>query len=338
MAASMPELLGRFERGFSKLLTQPRRWFVLVGDRLVVAVTLTIVFAFATVALSTSSIVHATDSTEMIYLFQALVAGNVTLLTIVLSVNQLVLSREMNTPGELRKQIENVIAYRDNVEATTHQTAVPVTPSEFLPVLLDGTRESTQQLGGLVAELDPSRHAAEVESLVSDLTRHLDSIRVKLERSQGGIFSTLASMLETNFSCQLHTAYRIRKQYTDELPEPAHELLDEMIEGLEQIDIARQYFRSIYIQSELARLSRILLYVGTPAVASALLLLYVATSSSGSAHAVDYLRVAAPVVLVLGFAPLAVLFSFVLRIAAVAQRTVAITPFTTPEQEEGFDY
>lgn len=143
-------------------------------------------------------------------------------------------------------------------------------------------------------------------------------------------------MLETNFSHRLHEAYRIQTVYTDEFPPPANDLFSELMTSLQQIDIARQYFRSIYIQTELARLSRILLYVGMPAVASALLLLYVYTSASGMPIPNGYLEVIVQAVLVLGFVPFAVLFSFVLRIAAVAQRTVAITPFTTPEQEVGF--
>ncbi len=37
----------------------------------------------------------------MLYLFQAITASNITLLTIVLSINQLVLTRELNTTGKL---------------------------------------------------------------------------------------------------------------------------------------------------------------------------------------------------------------------------------------------
>ena len=41
-----------------------------------------------------------------------------------------------------------------------------------------------------------------------------------------------------------------------------------------------------------------------------------------------------PLVAAVGLLPLSVLVPFVLRLAMVTQRTAAITPFTTPEQEE----
>jgi hypothetical protein len=46
------------------------------------------------------------------------------------------------------------------------------------------------------------------------------------------------------------------------------------------------------------------------------------------------LAVVAPVAVTIAAAPLAVLFAFVLRISVVAQRTAAITPFTTSSQEQ----
>lgn len=99
------------------------------------------------------------------------------------------------------------------------------------------------------------------------------------------------------------------------------------------MDIARQYFKSIYMQSKLARLSRILPYVGVPAVGSGFLMLLVYAGATAPSVDAGYLRVFVPIVVILGFTPLAILFAFVLRVAMVAQRTVAITPFTTPTQE-----
>ena len=336
MATSMPKLVGRFERGLLKVLTQPRRWFVLSGDRLVVAGALILVFALAVVTLSVTNLVAPSESTQILYLFQGLVTANVTLVTIVVSINHLVISRELNAPGELQDRIQSVIDYRDRVEDTTHQAAVPVTPSDFLVVLLDGTRETSQQLGGLVEELDSQPYREDVKALVAALTQRLDHIRRQNERSQSGIFSALASLLETNFSQQLHEAYRLHTVYEHELPDAGHDLLEELMDGLRQLDIARQYFRSIYIQTELARLSRVLLYVGTPVVGITLLFLYMTASNGDSPLSITHFQLLVPAVLILGFAPLAILFSFIIRIAAVVQRTVAITPFTTPEQEFGF--
>lgn len=333
MAESVAVVLARFKRGVSKLLSEPREWFVLVGDRLVVAGLVTSAFALCVLALAVTGVFAVENPSHMIYLFQVLVGGNLTLITIVLSINQLVLSREFNTPGELDARIENAIAYRDRVSATTHRDAVPVTPADFLLVLLDGTRESAQRLGGVAEGSGNDRFREEADALVTQLRDHTDHANDVLENSQDGVFSALAVVLRTNYSHQLREARRLRTAYEDELASESHEVLDELIESLKQMDIARQYFKSIYVQSELSRLSRILLYVGLPSVGGALLTFLVYVGGPGPVTTANYTLPLALAAVTLGFAPLAVLFSFVVRIAMVAQHTVAITPFTTPTQE-----
>ena len=337
MDTSMSVLFTRIESEFRKFRSNPYQWFVLVGDRLVVAGALTVVFSLGVVILIHTDIVAVTETTQLLYLFQGLIAGNLTLITIVLSINQLVLSREFNTPGELEDRIENAISYRKSIAETMNEPTVPVTPARFLAVLLDGARENAQRLSGGIEGSNSDQLADDVDSLVSEITSHNDHISDVLSRSQGGIFSALAVTLETNYSHQLNEAFRMQAVYGDELSSTDQELLDELIQSLKQIDIARQYFKSIYMQSELARLSRILLYVGVPAVMSAILLLLIYASAPEPPIRIEHLKLIVPVVVILGFVPLAVLCSFVLRIAMVAQRTVAITPFTTPTQEAGFD-
>lgn len=337
MVTSISVLFSRFKRGLQKLRSSPYEWFVLVGDRLVLTAVLLAVFAVCVVALQYTSVVIVTDTTQMLYLFQALVGGNMTLVTIVLSINQLVLSRELKTPRELHDQIETVIDYRNSVSETTGASAPPPTPADFLSVLLDGTRDTAHRLGDTVTDTDHAELVADVDDLVSKITGHIDHISDVLDRSQGGVFSALAVTLETNYSHQLNEAFRIKMEYTDELSSTTKETLDDLTQNLKQVDIARQYFKSIYIQSELARLSKILLFVGVPAIGSALLLLLVYASTPEPLATTGYLKIAVPVVVILGFLPLAVLFSFLLRIATVAEHTVAITPFTTPTQETDFE-
>ena len=109
------------------------------------------------------------------------------------------------------------------------------------------------------------------------------------------------------------------------LPRP-----DDVVTRLKEIDVARQYSKTIYTQTELSYISRTLLYAGAVAEAVLVSTLLTLTSSSGAPIPVSLI----PFVVGVGLLPLSVLFSFVLRLATVTQRTPAITPFTTPEQEE----
>lgn len=320
-------------RGLQKLVTEPREWTVLVGDRLVLAAFLTAGFALATVAVVATGVVAVRDAQLLVYAFQALVGGNLTLLTIVLSINQLVLSREFRTPGELRDQIDSVLDYREHVEATTARETVPVTPARFLRVLLDGARENAQQFGGAARNADDDQVVAAADRFVARITGETDRISHVLDQSQDGIFSALAVTLDTNYSREINEARRLQRQYEAELSDAAHQELTELMENLRQVDIARQYFKSLYMQSELARLSRTLLFIGVPAVGSSIIMLMIYTDVPQSGPVAASLPVLVPAVVILAFAPLAILFSFLLRIATVALRTVAITPFTTPVQE-----
>lgn len=321
------------KRGLQKIRSSPSTWFLLTGGRLILAGLLSSVFAVFVVGLQYSDIVVVADTTQMLYLFQGLVAGNVALLTIVLSINQLVLSRELKTPKELHDQIEAVIDYRKQVSEMTGEPTVPSTPADFLSVLLDGTRDTARRLDSTITGADDTELAADVANLVSELTDRTAHISDVVDRSQGGVFNALAATLETNFSHQLNEALRIQTESANELSPAATEELDDLTQCLKQVDIARQYFKSIYIQTELARLSKILLYVGAPAVGSALLLLFIYASTAEAPVTASYLNVIVPAVVILGILPLLVLFSFVLRIATIAQHTVAITPFSTEERE-----
>lgn len=97
--------------------------------------------------------------------------------------------------------------------------------------------------------------------------------------------------------------------------------------------MARQYFKTIYLQQELSRLSRLLLYVGLPAVVVALLSLLLLTVPAGAPVVAPRPYVFLPVSLTAGTLPLAVLCSYTLRMATVTNLTAATLPFTMPERE-----
>lgn len=333
----MPEparsLLSQIKENVRELRSGPYEWFILAGNRLVIAGLLTVLFAVVLAILMGLNIIIVDSTNQMIYLAQGLFTGTVTLVTIVLAINQLILSQEFRTPGQLQDRIENVMAYRHRVEETTNRDVVPATPTNFLPVLLDGTRVNAQRLGGIVNGHDNDQLTDEVDTLVSTITTNTDTITDRLAQSGEGIFETLEASLETNFSEQLVEARRLQMVYGDELSAPAHDELDELIDSLEQVDIARQYFKSLFIQSELADLSRLLLYVGLPAISGAILMFLIYVGGPSGAVDRDYLPALVLSVVVLSFGPVTILFSFVLRISTVAKRTVAMTPFEMLGQE-----
>lgn len=335
MDSSSTEALARFDTGLRRLLSGPLEWVLLTASRRLLAALLVGVFTLGVVAVAAVDGFDVRGSTDLLYLFQVLVGANVTLVTIVLSVNQLVLSREFKTPGELRDEIGDTIEYRNDVAGTTDDARIPTTPRDFLDALLRETQDHARQLEASLGDASPGDPADDVDDLISDLSDQTDRVLDTLEGSGEGVFETLAAAIDADFAGELSDIHRIQTVYDDDLDPATADELEELEENLKQIDVARQYFRAIYLQVELAGFSKLLLYVGVPAVGSGLLMLLVYAGAGTTPVRMPHLDVLVPVVVVLGFSPLAALFAYVLRIATVARRTVAITPFTIPDRESG---
>ncbi|WP_435358817.1 hypothetical protein [Haloarchaeobius sp. DFWS5] len=317
-----------------RLIDHPVERFFLLGNRLVVAslilvLALSIFFGLAALGDFTS-----TARQPLMYLFSALTGGNFTLITIIVSINQLVVSRQLGTPGELRQQIEETNEYRRSViETLPEEHVAPVTPTEFLHLLLRATRKAINRLDDAFETVDDQSAQELLDGLVDDLLEHIDQVDSLLQQSDTGIFHALSATLTTNYSKHIYRARELQSDYADVLDEEGNDALDELVVLLQQIDVARQYLKSLYMQDELSRLSRQLLYVGVPGVFVSMGMLLLFAVSSEPVLSSQTLSLLAPVAATASVAPLAVVFSFVLRISSVSRRTVAITPFTTATQE-----
>lgn len=311
-----------------------REWFLLDGDRRRVAATVLAGILAILVGVELAGWVPMNEIQPLYYLFSALIGGNITLITVVVSINQLLLSRELKSPGELESQIENVIDYRREVEESAGEVA-PVKPMGFLRLLTENTRQEAQKLGGLAVNTTHGDAQERIGDLVSALTDQMDRVDELLAgESEAGTFEVLSVTLSTNYAEQINEARRLRAEYGDELSEDVREGLDGLIEALQNVDVARQYFKGIYLQDELSSLSRALMYAGIPAEAFSAAALLAFTAGGAGTLPMDNASLWIPVVATVGFVPLALLVAFILRTATVAQRTATTLPFTTPEQEQ----
>lgn len=311
---------------------QWRNWFLLNGHRLhVMALTAVAIFAFLA-AVSVSGIAPYRDLQPLYYAFSALLSGNLTVITVVVAINQLLLSRAFHTPSEIKSQIQGVIDYRQDIEDIAGRIA-PVEPLGFLRLLVENTRREAQTLGGLTISENSEEVHEEVDSIVSDVTAQADRVDDLLQESNASTFDVLSATLTTNYARPVNELRRIKSDYGDQLSGHVEESIESLIHDLEDIDVARQYFKTIYLQEELATVSRLLFYVGLVSLASVVSGLLLLTASKGVSVPRPYLSVVVPALITVGFLPIALLFAFILRIATVTQQTAAILPFTTPVQE-----
>ncbi|MFB6164617.1 MAG: hypothetical protein ABEJ31_05610 [Haloarculaceae archaeon] len=308
------------------------RWFFLTGNRLVLAgAILVIVLVLLTATDVVAGPISREQTTPLFYLFSALTGGNFTLITIILSINQLVISQQLGTPVELRDEIQATAEYRGSIEESTELDVAPVTPTEFLHVLMRSSLHSLALLrrGTDDVEGDPRE---ELLDTVEEIESTIASVESQLEQDDLDLFGALSMTLSTNYSRDIYDIRQLRAKHGVDYDEEIRDELDGLVVRLQQIDVARQYLKTLYMQNELSRLSRELLYVGVPAVLASVFVLR-AFSASASAFTPLNLAVFVPVAITVSIAPLSVLFAYVVRISTVARRTVAITPFTIASQE-----
>lgn len=320
----------RVDPGVGVYRSKAVRWVFLTGNRAVLALVITGAFAAFFVTLLALDVVTLAHAQPLFYAYGGLIAGNLTLITVIVSINQLFLSRELRSPGELQTQIENIVEYREGVEEATGVVA-PSTPLRFLLLLVEATRQNAQRVGGFAMDGVVDAGNQELEEIATTLTEQMDEIQDAIEGADPNTFKVLSVMLGTNYSEQLHRLRVARTEHRESISDVAHDAIDDLITRLHDLDVSRQYFRSIYLQEELSALSRILLYTGLPSVAIAVGTLVVLTVPPDRPADVAGLPLLLVVTLTVGMVPLAILCSFFLRTATITKLTAATVPFTTPE-------
>jgi len=314
---------------------RPVEWFLVDGDRLLVSGLLLVGVAAVTYGVVLAGIAPLTARTPVLFLLFALVGGNFTLITIVVSISQFVLARHLESPGEIHDRLDEVVGYRATVGEVTREQTIPVTPAGFLRLLFDSiVRDAAELDAALDDGLPPGSDAdlAEaVRDLMADLAVHARHVVDLLEGGDRGSRAALFATLNTDYGWYFSEVYRIRGVYGEDLPDSVAETLDGLERHVEQIDVARRYFKTVFIQSELASLTRLLLYIGPPVqiVSVVLMLLY---TEPGTLWLSDRaLALVLPAVVTAGFAPFALLTSYLLRLATVVERTALMYPFSATE-------
>lgn len=307
-----------------------REWLVLTGDRVAVAGVIFLVLVITLAAIVASGMVPFRNETPVLFLLFALIAANFTLIAIVTSLSQFVLGRRLESPGEIREKMEETIEYREAVGRTIGETVMPVRPDVFLLHLFQHARTELDRLDELQSEGRTKLAREELETLVNDLSDHCDYVIEVLTSPSSGVKHALFVSLSANYENAVHQAWILQAERSDEFTEEAAEPLEALANTLQHIEVASRVVKTVFIESEVAELSRYLLYVGFPVqlAAVALTLLYTVPAWQLPLP-MPVLRVVVPAVIAAGFAPFLLLSSYVVRLTVVARRTADTFPFSS---------
>ena len=263
--------------------------------------------------------------------FQAFVGATVPGVTIVLTLNQLVLSQELGAVGDQRERMEGAMSFREDVRELLGETP-PAEPSAFLSSMVEATADRAEAVRD--AASDPSD---ELERLLESTRGNAESVTDRLEGATFGEFDVVRAALDFNYSWKLYTARRVLED--EDCDDATREALESLADALSLFGPAREHFKTLYFQSELIDLSRTVLYTSIPSlVATVSVLVFVDISNyTGTVVGVDTGVVLVAAAVAVAIAPFAVLLAYVLRVATVTGRTLSIGPFILRETERETD-
>lgn len=268
------------------------------------------------------------------YIFQALVSALVTGVTLVVTITQLVLSQELGPLGSQRERMSDSMGFRDDIEEYFGAISPPE-PESFLQALIENSRERAESLQQVVEGTANSELEDDVNQFTDHLIEHAEQVSEKLEDRTFGEYAVVEAALDYNYSGKIYDTRRIRDEYGDDLSENEQRALIDLLHVLSFFGPARQYIKTLYFQWQLADLSRYIIYVTITALAiTAALGLYLSPSMfPGSTLGVDNLVWTVSFGLTIGLVSFLLLSMYLIRLATIAKRTLAIGPFILRDSE-----
>lgn len=340
----MPESDARATRSSASASTNAassvKRWFLLDGNRYVLVTVLAAIQFGILLGLGWSGLLPMASASANNSLFASANTGLFTLVTITISINQLILSRILGTPEEIQTRMDSVETFRGRLDEMDPQRAIsPIEPPQFLRFVMTVLRDRARALDAAfeTESYDPqtSEHVDELVDSVSLLSeRVVEKIDREATKTQTkDMYVSLAPVLNNNYSQHIHTVRFLRASLADDLSESESRALTELEAVLEQVNLTRHYFKTLYTHEELATLTQAMLLTGVPALFISSLAVLAFGQGVSLGHTANVLLVSATFTVLT--VPLLILFSFVLRLTTVAMRTTTYGAFLPAEELPG---
>lgn len=315
-----------------------KQWFLLTGPRtLVAAVLLAVVFgSLLALALLRPLDVRnlLTETTAVQLLFSTLLSGAILLVSIVVSINSIVLSQEITDIENQQERITASMEYRRHIEDFIRADVTPARPAEFLTAVLHSVFRELGSLRQIAEDSSDGEFRDRAVEFVDRAVEEVEYTRDTLESAQYGSVAVLMAGLDFDYSGQIHAARTLKREFYNELDDDGQDAVDGLIDSLQHIATGRAYFKSLYYKRELAQLSSRLLYVSLPVI---VFTSYVILAlDAGLFPDVRFLGLSS-LLLSLSFAytvalaPYVVLTAYVVRASTITLRTLAAGPFVFQE-------
>jgi hypothetical protein len=307
------------------------QWLFVAGDRRVVTASLLAFVYLALVGLwlvnpvEMQSLITETNTVQQ--LLNTLLGGAILLISIVVSINSLVVSQELTPIGSQHERVVESWEFREQAAEAVGSAVSPAAPGKFLVTILDAVERELDALESAGPDLDAESREA-VDEFTADVRQGMEATRDVLSGDDATVSVTLFGPAYDPAE-YIDAARTIRVEHEEAFTGQAQEALTEIIAALQYFATAREYFKTVYYKREFSNLSRDLLYAGLPAilVISYVLLALDAEALAGTLLGISRLYLFFSIAYVIALAPFLVLTAYVLRAAIIAEHTVTAGAF-----------
>jgi hypothetical protein len=226
--------------------------------------------------------------------------------------------------------MQEAMEFRSDVEEQIDATVSPVDPAAFLKSILAETEIRAEGVARVAERIDDESLAGDLSEFADEVASNANEVREQFESAEFGTFQVVSAALNFNYSSKIYEARQLRADHEDTLSDDGEHSLQALQDMLELFGPAREHFKTLYFQWELINLSRAVLYSAVPALTSAIaMILFFRFPGAvpGETLAVGNGLWIIGLATLASIGPFMLVVSFILRIATVAKRTLAIGPF-----------
>lgn len=308
------------------------RWVLLEANRLAVTGAL-LTFVFVTIMVvgelwtfKMQRLLWETSAVQTV--LATLLSGIILLVSIVVSINSIVLSHDITSVETQQNRTEGLMEFRRSVGELTESGESPTDPASFLDLMASVIHDRVTDLKEVAQGGD--------EEIAEEVEEYVESILGTVERL-GGVsdvggaeFGVLWLGLEVDYGSYMDRSRTLQSTHVDTSDEFSDKL-DSLLQAFQLFATGKEYFKSLYYTKEVSQLSRVLLVVALPAIlinSSAILAINSEMLPEIWVLGLPPLLTFVAVVFTISLAPFLVLTSYMLRLSTVARRTASTGPFS----------
>lgn len=307
------------------LLVGANRWAVAGG--LAVLIFLAFMLAGVLKPVSLQTTMQSRDIVEA--LFSGLVGAIITGTTLVVTINQLVLSQEIGSLGFQRSRMDTALDFRQRTDELLG-TTTPVEPAAYLGALIETNEQRARRLREIFSAAEAQQRNDRVETYVDDLLKDAGHARDHLEGADFGTFSVLSPVLDYEYDQKINDLRWLAEQYEPDLTTEERTAFRDLLESLTMYGVLREYTKDLYIQWALVKLSRAILYAAVIAltVAGGVVVFVDPTTFPGTFLGIETMLWVVSAAFALGTLPFLLFMSYILRLATIVKQTLSVGPVT----------